>query len=724
MTSGTGPLAEQTIDKYPLPPPETPAERKGRMAALFIMAFLIVTMMYATYMGTMHDPHPRGISVAVIGTGAQTDRFAGDLSSGSDGGLDVRVVESASEAEDLIADREIAGAIEAPGGNGVANVYQASAAGAGQASVVANLLGTAAEGEGWIPSPAEVAPLPAGDSSGTMVLFAAMGMMLAGYVPLSGLLAGTPNLLRARTFVPLAVGWGVLTSSLIWLILGPIVGAVEGHYPLFLGVGTLAVSAVGITQLLFTKILGPFAVLLGMMLWVIFGVPASGLAMSVETMPIFFQWLHGVLPLPAAGEAIRAVVYFEGRGLWGHVLTLALWVAVALILVLLRERRSPGPIVGGPAYTAPDAPLAALSGGPRASYRKRLAAVALFPLGIMATVVTLMGLSMHEPTLKGLPVAVVAPQAEAEAFMAAVEPGLGDAADLRAVASPEEARDLILDQDVAAAYVLPDSSSAEPILLTASGIGASQKTTAVQMFEAVAAESGTELMIDDVAPLTDDDTNGSNSMYVGMAWIMAGFLFFAVLRGGAPDLTRTRQLLPMVTGWSIGISIWFWFLFDVLVGAVNGNALTMIGFGAFTVFTVAWASGVLTRLFGLAALIPVMIVVMLAGVPASGGGLSLYMVPEIFQTLNNLLPLPAAVDIARSEVYLDGNGIGGDLLVLSIWGAVGLALHLFVVDPWLNRKNATPHAPLGPKHMPAPRDKKVKHKAEPEQEQETADAVV
>ena len=46
--------------KYPPPPPETPAERKARMIALFVMPFLIVTMMYATYMGTMHNPHPRG----------------------------------------------------------------------------------------------------------------------------------------------------------------------------------------------------------------------------------------------------------------------------------------------------------------------------------------------------------------------------------------------------------------------------------------------------------------------------------------------------------------------------------------------------------------------------------------------------------------------------------------------------------------------------------------
>ena len=80
------------------------------------------------------------------------------------------------------------------------------------------------------------------------------------------------------------------------------------------------------------------------------------------------------------------------------------------------------------------------------------------------------------------------------------------------------------------------------------------------------------------------------------------------------------------------------------------------------------------------ALIPVMIVLMLAGVPASGGGLSIYMVPELFRDLGQVLPLPAAVDIARSVIYFDGAGVGGNVVVLAIWGAVALALNVLLVD--------------------------------------------
>ncbi|WP_206518134.1 hypothetical protein [Rhodococcus sp. X156] len=144
---------------------------------------------------------------------------------------------------------------------------------------------------------------------------------------------------------------------------------------------------------------------------------------------------------------------------------------------------------------------------------------------------------------------------------------------------------------------------------------------------------------------------GSNSMYVSMAWIMAGFLIMAVFRGGAPELTRPRQRLPLLAGWSVGMALWLWFLFDVLIGAVNGHAWELTGVGSLTIFAMALVTGAFTRTFGLAAIVPVM----LGGVPASGGGLS---------------------------VYFDGHVVGGNLLVIVVWGVVGVLLNL-AADRWV-----------------------------------------
>ncbi|MFF3868342.1 ABC transporter permease [Micromonospora sp. NPDC001898] len=685
-------------------PGSAPAEedRKTRIAryiALFAMPFIMVTMMFATYMGTMHSPHPREMPVAVVGTGPGAEAIVNALNSAPERAMDARLVPSGGDAVELLKDREIAGALEIPiEGSATATIYSAMAAGASQATTVQQMLAPVAVGQNWTIATENVVPLPEGDGSGTAVLFAAMGMMLAGYVPLSLLLMAVPHLLSLRRFLPLLAGWSALTSSIIWLILGPIVGAVDGHYLQFLGVGMLATGAVGLGQLLLSKLMGPLAVLIGMLLYVVLGMPASNLALSVDVMPGFFSFLHGVLPLPAAGETLRAILYFDGRGAGGHLLALALWAAVALLLCLLKERTGGHTIPGAPVVTDPNTRLPALAGGPPRSKRFRYLAVAAFPLSILVMVVGLMSFSMHKPEPRDLPVLVVgSTTGQAEQVAVGLESSLGGILDVEAVASVDEATERILGQDVVAAYVLPQAQGAEATLYTSSGAGVSQQSVVKAVFQQVSAQQQTPLSVNDVAPLTDTDTMGSNSLYVGMSWIMAGFLMLAVLRGGAPELKKLRQFLPLLGGWSIGMAVWLWLLFDVIVGAVNGHAWEMIGFGAVTIFAVSLVTGVFTRTFGLAATVPVMVVMMLAGVPASGGGLSVYMVPELFRVLQDILPLPAAVDTARSMIYFGGDGIGRNLLVIGIWGAVGLVLNL-VVDQWQRRKDGRAGAggPDGP----------------------------
>ncbi|NED57808.1 DUF3533 domain-containing protein [Micromonospora aurantiaca] len=661
-------------------------ERIIRSVALFVMPFLMVTMMFATYMATMHSPHPRQMPVAVVGSGAQAQGVVDALNATPGEPVEARLVTSRDAAVELLRDREISGALQLPAaGSDQATIFTASAAGASGAATAQQLLAPVAVQQQWTATTEEVAALPDEDRAGIAVLFAAMGMMLAGYVPLSLLLMATPHLLRLRRFVPLVAGWSALTSTIVWLILGPVVGAVDGHYLTFLGVGMLATAAVGLAQLLFTKLMGPLAVLLGMLLFVVFGMPASNLALPVHTMPGFFQFLHGVLPLPAAGEALRSALYFDGRGIGVHLLTLAAWIVAAVALCLLKERGG-APIPQAPEVDGPDTPLPALAGGPPRSKRFRYATVAAFPLSILVVVVGLMSFSMHKPEPHDIPVAVVAAVPEqAERAAAGLRAGLNGVADITVAASVDEARERILARDLVAAYVLPSTPGGEAVLYSSSAAGSSQHTMVQTMFRQVAAGQQMPLAVTDVSPLSETDTMGSNSLYVGMSWIMSGFLMLAVLRGGAPHIRRLRQFLPILGGWAIGMSTWLWLLFDVIIGAVNGHAPEMIGFGALTIFAVSLVTAVFTRTFGLAAIVPMMVVLMMAGVPASGGGLSIYMVPEFFRTLQGVLPLPAAVDTARSLVYFGGVGVGRNLAVVAVWAAVGLLLNLGV-DRWLRRR--------------------------------------
>ncbi|MET8118619.1 ABC transporter permease [Micromonospora sp. NPDC005189] len=670
------------------PPGADRKEQIIRMVALFVMPFLMVTMMFATYMSTMHSPHPRDMPVAVVGSGATAQAIVDGLNAAPGDTTDATLVATRDDAVDLLHDQEAAAALILPSeGSTSATILTASAAGASQGATVQQLLAPVAVGNNWQTTTEDVAPLPDGDLAGIAVLFAGMGMMLAGYVPLSIMVMGVPHLLRLRRFLPVLAGWSAATSSIIWLILGPIVGAVEGHYLTFLGVGMLATGAVGMTQLLLSKLIGPLAVLPGMLLWVVFGMPASNLALSVHNMPGFFQFLHGVLPLPAAGESLRSVLYFNGNGLGIHLIVLAVWIVAALALCLLKERSASGKVIPGvPPIADPDAKAPALAGGPPRSKRFRYVAAAAFPLSILVVVVGAMGFSMHKPQPHDIPVVVVAAApGQAQQTAAGLNTQLDGILDVTVADTADEATEQIRARDVVAAFVLPSAPDTPATLYSASAANASQQSTIRAIFQPIAASQGIPLTLTDVQPLSETDTGGSNSMYVGMSWIMAGFLFLAVLRGGAPHVRRLPQFLPLLGGWAIGMSVWLWFLFDVLIGAISGNALETIAYGALTIFSVSLATGVLTRTVGLAGIIPMMVVLMMAGVPASGGGMSVYLVPEVFRPLQDVLPLPAAVDIARSLRYFDGVGIGQNLLVIAIWGAAGLVGNL-VIDQWLKRR--------------------------------------
>jgi uncharacterized phage infection (PIP) family protein YhgE len=84
--------------------------------------------------------------------------------------------------------------------------------------------------------------------------------------------------------------------------------------------------------------------------------------------------------------------------------------------------------------------------------------------------------------------------------------------------------------------------------------------------------------------------------------------------------------------------------------------------------------------------VPIVVaVLLLLGVPASGGGLSLYMVPDVLRGLHDVLPLPAAVDMVRSVTYLGGTGLGAGVLVVAIWGVAALAVNL-VLDRWIVKR--------------------------------------
>ncbi|WP_174375438.1 ABC transporter permease [Nocardia higoensis] len=655
------------------------AERIGRMVAMFLFPFLLVTMMITGYLAAMHHTAPHNLPIAVAGPAAEAVRFAQALEAADPDAVDVRVVATAADAEQLVLDREVSGAVvlAQQGESGPAKLYTAGAAGASQSGTVTQLLAPQLIGQGIGFSAEDLAPLPSNDSAGLAPMFMTTALMLAGYMPLSLMLSSAPHLLRLRRFLPLLAGWSALTAFLVWFVAGPVLGAVHGHTVEILGLGFLTVAAVGLVQLFFTRIFGPMAVLVGMLFIMVLGVPASNMGMSIHTLPSLYPWLHNFLPAPAIGESLRSVIYFGGNGLGGHVIVLVIGAAAGLGLTALLDfvKRRRNPDAAGPEPT-----MFSLTGGRPARKPVLYTTMAFFPLAMLVLMLSTMLGAMYQPAPKDMPVAVVGATTEqAQMMVTGLEQNMTGLFDLRALDDADAAREQVRDRDIVAAYVLPSAATPNATLITNGAAGMSQQQVVGRVFGQVAAGSGMTLETVDLAPLGAEDTTGTVSLYVAMGWIMSGFMIIVVAANAFPPAMRPRNLLAVVAGWSVFMSVVLWLIADPLIGAVDGHFLKLVGAGIVAIFCTAMFTTVFVRLIGLLAVIPVIAVLMFLGVPASGGAMSIYMEPEVFRFLHEVLPMPAAVESVRSILYFGGDSVGGHLITFLIWGAISLVF-VFVVD--------------------------------------------
>ncbi|HLS75711.1 MAG TPA: ABC transporter permease [Nocardia sp.] len=555
------------------------------------------------------------------------------------------------------------------------------------------MLAPALIGQGLEFTAEDLAPLPSNDSAGLAAMFMMNALMLAGYMPLSLMLSSAPHLLRLRRFLPLLAGWSALTSFLVWFVAGPLLGAVHGHTVEILGLGFLTVAAVGLVQLFFTRIFGPMAVLVGMLFVMVLGVPASNLGMSVHTLPSLYPWLHGFLPAPAIGEALRSVLYFGGNGIGGHVVVLLIGAAAGLgltaLLDIVKRRRDP-------AYTGPEPTIFSLTGGRPARKPVLYTTLAFFPLAMLVLMLSTMLGAMYQPAPKDMPVAIVGANTEqARMMVTGLEQNMAGLFDLRALDDAEAAREQVREREIVAAYVLPSAASPNATLITNGAAGMSQQQVVVRVFGQVAAGSQMTLDSEDLAPLDARDTTGTVSLYLAMGWIMSGFMIVVVAANAFPPAMRPRNLIPVVAGWAVFMSMWLWVIADPIVGAVDGHFLPLVGAGGVAIFCTAVFTTVFVRLIGLLAVIPVIGVLMFLGVPASGGAMSIYMEPEIFRFLHEVLPMPAALETVRSILYFGGDAVGEHLVTFLIWGAVSLVLVLVVdrLRPVLEIEEMRPPTP-------------------------------
>lgn len=320
-----------------------PKSRFWQYVSLAFFPFLIVVVMISAMLGAMHDPSPRNMPVVVSGaTTEQAEKAAGELDEAMPGMFDVSVVGSAAEARQQVKDREAVGAYLLPSGaDSGATVVVNQAGGSSSSQIVDRVFTQVAEEQGVQVSTENVAPLPDRDSIGTVSLYIAIGWMMAGFMVIVIGANAQPRSRPLRRLLPILAGYSVLMSAVIWLIAGPIVGAVSGHGPELIGVGIVAILCVAMFATLLERLFGLMGLIPVLAVIMFLGVPASGGALSVFMEPTLFVRLHEVLPMASAVEAVRSVLYFGSDIVWSCLGGLAVWGVVSLLVVMVVDRFKP-----------------------------------------------------------------------------------------------------------------------------------------------------------------------------------------------------------------------------------------------------------------------------------------------------------------------------------------------------------------------------------------------
>ncbi|MDQ0983171.1 ABC transporter permease [Streptomyces sp. V2I9] len=274
---------------------------------------------------------PRDLPVGVAGAAPAAERLEQRFEQ-RDGAFEVHRFADEAAARAAIEERVVYGAVVAdPRGPLLLTASAAS-------PVVSQLLReavTASVPEDTPVRVTDVVAAPSGDPRGSVLGASMLPLALAGMA--AGAMVTLMGLRGVRAAVTLAasaalVGLAATAVAHSWL------GALTGDRWAEAGALALTVLAIGSAVAGLAALLGPRGIGVGALLMVLLGNSFSGVTSAPELLPEPVGAIGQWLPPGAGGSLLRSVAFFDGGAAGGAVLTLSLWSALGLAVVLLARR--------------------------------------------------------------------------------------------------------------------------------------------------------------------------------------------------------------------------------------------------------------------------------------------------------------------------------------------------------------------------------------------------
>ncbi|MFJ8624702.1 hypothetical protein ACIRD3_17905 [Kitasatospora sp. NPDC093550] len=323
----------------------TPGHSLKHLAVHLITPLLMCLGMALAYQGAFHQPEPRHLEVAVVGTTPQAHGLAQAIRQKAGDALDVRILDDRAAAERQLRDRDLVGAF-VPDARSPELIV---AKGNSDTSVVAaTAVFTNVTDQQGVPLRVTDLTTPAeGDPTGQGLFFLLVALSIGSYASVAVIgAAGAALSMRLRVLVGAAVS---LAVSLIGIVTaGPVFHVVDHDLTAVWALGWLYSAGILLIGIGLHSFLKKWTTLTMMVLFVMLNFTSSGGIYRPELQNGFFGALHGFWTGAGFLEGARSLLYFDGgAGLGGHVVTLLVWLLLggaAVLAATVYEGRGRRPV--------------------------------------------------------------------------------------------------------------------------------------------------------------------------------------------------------------------------------------------------------------------------------------------------------------------------------------------------------------------------------------------
>ncbi|MGH8961154.1 MAG: DUF3533 domain-containing protein [Jatrophihabitantaceae bacterium] len=320
-----------------------------RAVGLVVGVLLLQLAFILSYAGAFHDPKPHRMAVGVVvpsGAPAGTAQHSiTQLNSLPGEPVHASIVRDEPTARQKLKDREIDGALVL-GTSSTDRLLVASAEGGSLSSAVQSVLTGVDAKQHRSLTVEDVVPAAQGDARGLTAFYLAVGWVVGGYLAASILAISAGSLPSTVRRARLRLG-GVLLYSIASgiggaLIVGPILGALDGSFWTLAGFGALTVFAVGAFTMAIQALTGVVGIGIAVLLFVVLGNPSAGGAYPGPLLPGFWRAIGPLLPPGAGTSAVRGIVYFDNAGVGGPLAVVLVYAVVgaAVLLAVSTWRRA------------------------------------------------------------------------------------------------------------------------------------------------------------------------------------------------------------------------------------------------------------------------------------------------------------------------------------------------------------------------------------------------